>query len=72
MFGIKKTLPIRTLIGEGTVFQGDIRFTDGLRIDGEVFVNGRHVVANREVTVDRADLIRRLQPQIDRVRSLLG
>ncbi len=39
MFGIKKTLPIRTLIGEGTVFQGDIRFTDGLRIDGEVVGN---------------------------------
>lgn len=39
---------------------------------GEVFVNGRHVVANREVTVDKADLVRRLQPQIDRVRSLLG
>jgi cytoskeletal protein CcmA (bactofilin family) len=39
MFGMKKTPPIRTLIGEGTVFQGDIRFTDGLRIDGEVIGN---------------------------------
>lgn len=39
MFGFKKTLPIRTLIGEGTVFEGDIRFTDGLRIDGEVVGN---------------------------------
>ena len=36
MFSKKKTPPIRTLIGEGTVFQGELRFTEGLRIDGEV------------------------------------
>jgi cytoskeletal protein CcmA (bactofilin family) len=36
MFGWKKTPPIRTLVGEGTVVQGELRFTDGLRIDGEV------------------------------------
>lgn len=36
MFGWKKTPPIRTLIGEGTVITGEIRFNDGLRIDGEV------------------------------------
>jgi hypothetical protein len=36
MFGWKKTPPIRTLIGEGTVITGEIRFTDGLRIDGEL------------------------------------
>ena len=36
MFGWKKTPPIRTLIGEGTVIVGEIRFADGLRIDGEV------------------------------------
>jgi len=36
MFGWKKTPPIRTLIGEGTVISGEIRFNDGLRIDGEV------------------------------------
>ena len=34
MFGWKKTPPIRTLIGEGTVITGEIRFADGLRIDG--------------------------------------
>jgi cytoskeletal protein CcmA (bactofilin family) len=39
MFGWKKTPAIRTLIGEGTVVQGEIRFTDGLRIDGEVIGN---------------------------------
>jgi len=37
MFNSKKAQPpIRTLIGEGSVLQGEIRFTDGLRIDGEV------------------------------------
>jgi cytoskeletal protein CcmA (bactofilin family) len=39
MFGWKKTPPIRTLIGEGTVITGEIRFADGLRIDGEVHGN---------------------------------
>ena len=32
----KKQPPIRTLIGEGTVIHGDLRFAEGLRIDGEV------------------------------------
>jgi cytoskeletal protein CcmA (bactofilin family) len=36
MFNRKKPPPIRTLIGEGTVIQGELRFTEGLRIDGEV------------------------------------
>lgn len=39
MFGWKKTPLIRTLIGEGTVITGDIRFADGLRVDGEVIGN---------------------------------
>ena len=30
---------IRSLIGEGTRFEGDITFRDGLRIDGEVIGN---------------------------------
>ena len=34
--GNKAQPPIRTLIGEGSVLQGEIRFSDGLRIDGEV------------------------------------
>ena len=36
MFNRKKQAPIRTLIGEGTVIRGELRFSDGLRIDGEV------------------------------------
>ena len=35
-FGKKSPPPIRSLVGEGTVVQGHLRFTDGLRIDGEV------------------------------------
>lgn len=36
MFGSKKQPSIRSLIGEGTIVQGTLRFGDGLRIDGEV------------------------------------
>jgi cytoskeletal protein CcmA (bactofilin family) len=32
----KKQPPIRSLIGEGTVLLGELRFSEGLRIDGEV------------------------------------
>jgi cytoskeletal protein CcmA (bactofilin family) len=32
-----KPPPIRSLVGEGMVVQGELRFTEGLRIDGEVF-----------------------------------
>jgi cytoskeletal protein CcmA (bactofilin family) len=35
-FNRKKQPPIRSLIGEGTVVQGETRFDQGLRIDGEV------------------------------------
>lgn len=35
-FGKKARPPIRTLIGEGTVLCGEVRFTEGLRIDGEI------------------------------------
>jgi cytoskeletal protein CcmA (bactofilin family) len=35
-FSRKAQPPIRTLIGEGTVFTGELSFRDGLRIDGEV------------------------------------
>lgn len=35
-FSFRKQPAIRSLIGEGTVVQGELRFADGLRIDGEV------------------------------------
>ncbi len=34
--GKKKPPPIRSLVCEGSVVQGNIRFVEGLRIDGEV------------------------------------
>jgi cytoskeletal protein CcmA (bactofilin family) len=36
MFSKKKQPPIRTLIGEGTTIRGEVSFTEGLRIDGEI------------------------------------
>src|SRR6478736_3300051 len=35
-FKRKKQPPIRSLIGEGTVVQGELRFDAGLRVDGEI------------------------------------
>jgi cytoskeletal protein CcmA (bactofilin family) len=36
IFSRKTQPPIRTLIGEGAVMRGELRFPDGVRIDGEV------------------------------------
>lgn len=36
MFGKKKQPPIKSLIAQGTCIEGNLTFTDGLRIDGEV------------------------------------
>lgn len=36
MFDKKKQPPIKSLIAQGSQIQGNFRFTDGLRIDGEV------------------------------------
>ena len=44
MFGKKTQPPIGTLIGEGTVIRGELRFTDGLRIDGEIIGDVRYEV----------------------------
>lgn len=35
-FSRKAQPPIRTLVGEGSLFKGELRFSDGLRVDGEV------------------------------------
>ena len=35
-FGKKKPPPIRSLVGEGMVVHGHLRFADGMRIDGQV------------------------------------
>ena len=49
MFSKKKSPPIQTLIGEGTVFKGEIRFSGGLRIDGEVI--GDVIAANTDRSI---------------------
>lgn len=36
IFSRKSQPPISTLIGEGAVMRGELRFPDGVRIDGEV------------------------------------
>ena len=36
MFGKKKQPPIKSLIAQGSAIEGNLKFTDGLRIDGEV------------------------------------
>jgi len=36
MFGKKNPPPIKSLIAQGTRIEGDLRFSEGLRIDGEV------------------------------------
>lgn len=51
MFGSRKQPPIRTLVGEGTVIEGEIRFSEGLRIDGKVLGNVIAVGDERNVLV---------------------
>ncbi len=36
MFGKKNPPPIKSLIAQGTRIEGDLRFSEGLRVDGEV------------------------------------
>ena len=37
MFGKKSQPPIKSLIAQGTHIDGSMKFTEGLRVDGEVF-----------------------------------
>ena len=39
MFGKKAPPPIKSLIAQGSRIEGNLKFTDGLRIDGEVLGN---------------------------------
>ena len=41
MFGKKKQPPVRSLIDKGTQIRGDLNFTDGMRVDGNVVGNIR-------------------------------
>ncbi len=37
MFGKKEHTAIKTLVAQGTRIEGDMKFADGLRVDGEVY-----------------------------------
>jgi cytoskeletal protein CcmA (bactofilin family) len=39
MFGKKAPPPIKSLIAQGSRIEGNLQFTDGLRVDGECFGN---------------------------------
>ena len=39
MFGKKAQPPIRSLIAQGSRIEGNLKFTEGMRIDGEVVGN---------------------------------
>ena len=39
MFGKKAQPPIKSLIAQGTRIEGDVKFSEGLRVDGEVIGN---------------------------------
>lgn len=47
MFNKKKQPPIKSLIAEGSQINGNISFTDGLRIDGHIMGN---VLASEDVS----------------------
>jgi len=47
MFGKNAQPPIKSLIAQGSRIEGNLKFTDGLRVDGEVFGN---ITANAERT----------------------
>ncbi len=50
MFGKKKQPPMRSLIDRGTQIRGNLKFTDGMRVDGSV-------VGNIQADEDNASLI---------------
>jgi cytoskeletal protein CcmA (bactofilin family) len=47
MFNKKKQPPIKSLIAEGSLISGNISFTDGLRVDGQITGN---ILASEEVS----------------------
>ncbi len=51
MFGKKKQPPIKSLIAQGSCIEGNLKFTDGLRIDGEVIGDIRAVEGGASILV---------------------
>jgi cytoskeletal protein CcmA (bactofilin family) len=50
-FEKKSQPPIRTLVGEGTVITGELRFVEGVRVDGEVHGDVVGVEGGRSILV---------------------
>ena len=51
MFGKKKQPPIKSLIAQGSCIEGNLKFTDGLRIDGEVIGDIRAAEGSASILV---------------------
>jgi cytoskeletal protein CcmA (bactofilin family) len=51
MFGKKKQPPIKSLIAPGTCIEGNLKFTDGLRVDGEVIGDIRAAEGSASILV---------------------
>jgi len=51
MFGKKKQPPIKSLIAQGSSIEGNLNFTDGLRIDGAVIGDIRAVEGSASILV---------------------
>ena len=51
MFGKKKQPPIKSLIAQGSCIEGHFKFTDGLRVDGEVLGDIRAVDGSASILV---------------------
>ena len=51
MFGKKKQPLIKSLIAQGSCIEGNLKFTDGLRIDGEVIGDIRAVEGSASILV---------------------
>lgn len=58
MFSRKKQPLIKSLIAKGTSVHGDVNFTDGLRIDGEVEGDVRAVGERSIVVVSESAMVR--------------
>ena len=51
MFGKKKQPPIKSLIAQGSCIEGNLKFTDGLRVDGEVIGDIRAIDGSASILV---------------------
>ena len=67
MFGKKAQPPIKSLIAQGSRIDGDLRFTEGLRIDGEIFGSVRAAPEQSSMLVISESAIVQGEVQADHV-----